>query len=90
MYTHQSHVVVYAASESKSFGKNNSHSVVFRFQIAIHDFFIVHKIIVCCIFQCSAYYALFSRSGFDEKVQAEAEANNSIQLFDLPQIVNYK
>ncbi len=36
------------------------------------------------------YYALFSRSGFDEKVQAEAEANSSIQLFDLPQIVNYK
>jgi len=36
------------------------------------------------------YYALFSRSGFDEKVQAEAEAHSSIQLFDLPQIVNYK
>ena len=36
------------------------------------------------------YYALFSRSGFDEKIQAEAEANSSIQLFDLPQIVNYK
>ena len=36
------------------------------------------------------YYALFSRSGFDEKVQAEAETNSSIQLFDLPQIVNYK
>ena len=35
------------------------------------------------------YYALFSRSGFEEKVIAEAEANRNIQLFDLPQIVNY-
>ena len=36
------------------------------------------------------YYAIFSRSGFEEKVIAEAEANGNIQLFDLPQIVHYK
>ena len=36
------------------------------------------------------YYALFSRSGFDEKVVAEAKANSNVQLFDLPQIVHYE
>lgn len=36
------------------------------------------------------YYALFSRSGFDEKIVAEAEANSNVQLFNLPQIVHYK
>ncbi len=35
------------------------------------------------------FYALFSRSGFDDKVLAEAENDNSIQLYDLEQIVNY-
>ena len=36
------------------------------------------------------YYALFSRSGFDEKVIAEAQANSNVQLFDLSQIVHCK
>ncbi len=36
------------------------------------------------------YYALFSRSGFDEKVIAEAKTNSNVQLFDLPQIVHYE
>ena len=36
------------------------------------------------------FYALFSRSGFDDKVLAETEANTDLQLFTLPQIVNYK
>ena len=36
------------------------------------------------------YYALFSRSGFEEKAIAEAKLNSNIQLFDLPQIVHYK
>ena len=36
------------------------------------------------------YYALFSRSGFDEKVTAEAEGNSHLQLFGLEQIVNGK
>jgi hypothetical protein len=36
------------------------------------------------------FYALFSRSGFDDRVLTEAEAYNNIQLFDLPQIVNYR
>ena len=38
----------------------------------------------------SFYYALFSRSGFEDKIFAEAEDNDHIQLFDLAQIVNYK
>lgn len=33
------------------------------------------------------FYALFSRSGFDEKLAAEAETNDNIQLFNLSQIV---
>ena len=36
------------------------------------------------------FYALFSRSGFEDKVLAEAESNGNIQLFGLAQIVNYK
>jgi len=34
------------------------------------------------------YYALFSESGFDEKIIAEAESN--LYLYDLQKIVNYK
>ena len=36
------------------------------------------------------FYALFSRSGFEDKVIAEAASNGNIQLFNLAQIVNYK
>lgn len=36
------------------------------------------------------YYALFSESGFDDKVVAEANANDNISLYNLNQIVNYK
>lgn len=36
------------------------------------------------------FYALFSRSGFEDKVIAEAENSDNIQLYDLGQIVNYK
>lgn len=36
------------------------------------------------------FYALFSRSGFDDKVIAEAEADSSIRLYNLAQIVHYK
>lgn len=36
------------------------------------------------------YYALFSESGFDDKVVSEADANDSITLYNLNQIVNYK
>ena len=36
------------------------------------------------------FYALFSRSGFDDKLAAEAEASSNIQLFDLSQIVRYR
>lgn len=36
------------------------------------------------------YYALFSESGFDEKVMAEAEKENELQLYDLQTIVNFK
>ena len=36
------------------------------------------------------YYALFSRSGFEEKLIAEAKANSNVQLFDLPQLVHYE
>ena len=35
------------------------------------------------------YYALFSESGFDERIVAEANANNT-QLYDLEEIVNYR
>ncbi len=38
----------------------------------------------------SFYYALFSESGFDGKVVAEAENERNIQLYNLNQIVNYK
>lgn len=36
------------------------------------------------------YYALFSETGFDEKVLAEAENKSEIQLYDLQKIVNLK
>ena len=36
------------------------------------------------------YYALFSSSGFDDKIQSEAENDKSITLYDLKEIVNYK
>ena len=36
------------------------------------------------------YYALFSSSGFDDKIQSEAENDESITLYDLKEIVNYK
>ena len=36
------------------------------------------------------FYALFSRSGFDDKLAAEAEASSNIQLFDLSKIVRYR
>lgn len=36
------------------------------------------------------YYALFSESGFDEKITAEAEQEENLKLYDLHQIVNYK
>lgn len=36
------------------------------------------------------YYALFSESGFDEKVIAEAEKESDVQLYTLSEIVNYK
>lgn len=36
------------------------------------------------------YYALFSKSGFDEKVVSEARGNGNLLLFDLPRIVNIK
>nr|WP_315001738.1 hypothetical protein [uncultured Oribacterium sp.] len=35
------------------------------------------------------YYALFSESGFDEKIIEEAAGNNTM-LYTLEQIVNYK
>lgn len=35
------------------------------------------------------YYALFSKSGFDDKLIAEAESNDTVQLYHLRQIVNY-
>ena len=35
------------------------------------------------------YYALFSESGFDDKVMAEAEKDINIHLYTLDQIVNY-
>lgn len=36
------------------------------------------------------YYALFSESGFDEKINAEAERLEELYLYDLKQIVNLK
>lgn len=36
------------------------------------------------------YYALFSESGFDARVAAEAENESNVRLYDLNQIVNYK
>lgn len=36
------------------------------------------------------YYALFSESGFDDKVVSEADNNDNITLYNLNQIVNYK
>jgi len=36
------------------------------------------------------HYALFSESGFDEKVKAEAEKETNVQLYTLNDIVNYK
>ncbi|MBQ8837118.1 MAG: ATP-binding protein [Clostridia bacterium] len=36
------------------------------------------------------YYALFSESGFDEKITAEAEQGDNLKLYDLHKIVNYK
>lgn len=40
--------------------------------------------------KASFFYALFSRSGFDNKLEAEAQNNNTIKLYDLPHIVNFK
>ena len=36
------------------------------------------------------YYALFSESGFDEKIKAEAERLEELYLYDLKEIVNLK
>ena len=36
------------------------------------------------------YYALFSESGFDEKLMAEAKKESNLKLYDLSQIVNYR
>lgn len=36
------------------------------------------------------YYALFSESGFDDKVVLETDNNDNITLYNLNQIVNYK
>ena len=36
------------------------------------------------------YYALFSETGFDEKVRAEAGKENNLRLFDLSEIVNFR
>ena len=36
------------------------------------------------------YYALFSESGFDKKIEAEAEHSDTLSLYDLETIVNYK
>jgi hypothetical protein len=36
------------------------------------------------------YYALFSESGFDEKVREEASKENALRLYDLSQIVGFK
>ena len=34
------------------------------------------------------YYALFSASGFDERIQKAGKENEGIYLYDLPEIVN--
>ena len=36
------------------------------------------------------YYALFAESGFDEKIEEEAEGSDTLYLYDLKTIVNYK
>lgn len=36
------------------------------------------------------YYALFSESGFDEKIMEEAENDTALKLYDLKKIVNFK
>lgn len=36
------------------------------------------------------HYALFSESGFDEKVMEEAKRESNLQLYDIHEIVNYK
>lgn len=36
------------------------------------------------------YYALFSKSGFDEKIESEARTKGNIFLYDLKTIVNYE
>lgn len=36
------------------------------------------------------YYALFSESGFDEKIMRDAESSDNLHLYDLKDIVNYK
>lgn len=36
------------------------------------------------------YYALFSESGFDDKIMAEAESSESLCLYDLDAIVNFE
>ena len=36
------------------------------------------------------YYALFAESGFDEKIEEEAEGSDALYLYDLKTIVNYK
>ncbi len=36
------------------------------------------------------YYALFSKSGFDEKIIREAEKSENVALYDLADVVNYK
>ena len=34
------------------------------------------------------YYALFSESGFDEKIRKEAELSSNLKLYSLEEIVN--
>ena len=36
------------------------------------------------------YYALFSESGFDEKIMAEAQGSDSLSLYSLETIVNFE
>ena len=36
------------------------------------------------------YYALFSESGFDEKIVAQANHESNLRLYDLSEIVNFK
>ena len=35
------------------------------------------------------YYALFSQSGFDNKIMEEVKIENNLQLYDLKEIVNF-